>query len=416
MKKNYTISTYDISNRKDLQTLVDYEEGIYLGHVTTVLLEDDKTVLAVYPKSHGFGQIVQKRSTDGGKTWSERLPVPKSFTTSMEVPTIYRVVDKEGKKRLILFSGLYPIRMSVSENDGESWSELSPIGDYGGVVAMSDICETAKGEYIAMFHDDGRFFSRHAFCKTSVYATGEGKDRRTKYMHSFSLNGGKTYGKQRKNWIENEEREDDNWTLIYEAFRGRANPFHAFKLYQVKSIDGGLTWSEPKVISAPKNGAQICEPAIIRSPDGKKLAVLLRENGRKFNSFLLTSDDNGESWSELKELPASLTGDRHTAKYLPDGRLFISFRDTTRVSPTKGDWVAWVGTFDDIINGNEGEYRLRIMKDHGGKGDCAYPGVEVTKDGTIITTTYGHFSTEHKDAYIMSVRFKESDIDFNNPL
>ena len=115
-------------------------------------------------------------------------------------------------------------------------------------------------------------------------------------------------------------------------------------------------------------------------------------------------------------MPASLTGDRHTAKYLPDGRLFISFRDTTRVSPTKGDWVAWVGTFDDIINGNEGEYRLRIMKDHGGKGDCAYPGVEVTKDGTIITTTYGHFSTEHKDAYIMSVRFKESDIDFNNPL
>lgn len=105
MKKNYTISTYDISNRKDLQTLVDYEKGIYLGHVTTVLLEDDKTILAVYPKSHGFGQIVQKRSTDGGKTWSERLPVPKSFTTSMEVPTIYRVVDKEGKRGSFFFRG-----------------------------------------------------------------------------------------------------------------------------------------------------------------------------------------------------------------------------------------------------------------------------------------------------------------------
>ncbi len=51
------------------------------------------------------------------------------------------------------------------------------------------------------------------------------------------------------------------------------------------------------------------------------------------------------------------------------------------------------------------------MKDCGGKGDCAYPGVEVQKDGTIITTTYGHFSKNSPDAYIMSVRFKESDID-----
>lgn len=411
MKKNYSIATYDISEKTEFQTLVDYEDGLYLGHVTTVLLEDDKTILAVYPKGHGCGQIVLKESIDGGKTWSERLPVPLSFTTSMEVPTIYRTVDKNGKKRLILFSGLYPIRMSVSEDDGKTWSELEPIGDYGGIVAMADIKETAPGEYIALFHDDGRFFSRHTFQKTEVYATGEGAGRRTKYLHSFSLNGGTSYFKPKKIQINGKERDDDNWELVYETYRGRVNPRHAFKLYQVKSVDGGLTWSEPKIIAAPKNGARICEPAIIRSPDKKKLAVLLREDSRKFNSFLITSDDNGESWSDIKELPASLTGDRHCAKYLPDGRLFISFRDTTHISPTKGDWCAWVGTFDDIINGREGEYRLRIMKDYGGKSDCAYPGVEVQKDGTIITTTYGHFSKEHSDAYIMSVRFKESDID-----
>ena len=31
-----------------------------------------------------------------------------------------------------------------------------------------------------------------------------------------------------------------------------------------------------------------------------------------------------------------MVGDR---KYAPDNRLFISFRDTTLESPTKGDWV-----------------------------------------------------------------------------
>ncbi len=411
MDKAYHIPTYDIAHRTEFQTLVDREDGVYLGHVTTVLLEDDKTILAAYPKCHGFGQIVLKRSTDGGLTWSERLLVPPSFTTSMEVPTIFRAVGKDGKKRLILFSGLYPIRISVSEDDGETWSELTPIGDYGGVVAMGDMEQTVPGEYIAMFHDDGRFFKKHTFMKTSVYATGEGAQRRTKYTHSFSLNAGKSYGKPHKNWMANEESGDEEWELVYESFRGRPNPGHAFKLYQVRSQDGGLSWGVPELIAAPKNGAHVCEPTIIRSPDGKKLAVLLREDSRRFNSFLITSDDNGKTWSDIKELPAALTGDRHTSVYLPDGRLFISFRDTTRVSPTKGDWVGWVGSFDDIINGREGEYRLRIMKDYGGRGDCAYPGVVIRNDGTIITTTYGRFIQGDKMPCIMSVSFKESDIE-----
>ena len=100
----------------------------------------------------------------------------------------------------------------------------------------------------------------------------------------------------------------------------------------------GLTWSAPSVI-AKHSAAHLCEPGIFRSPDGKQLAVLLRENSRKYNSFVIFSDDEGETWSVPKETPASLTGDRHTGRYSKDGRLFISFRDTTHVSPTKGDWV-----------------------------------------------------------------------------
>ena len=42
--------------------------------------------------------------------------------------------------------------------------------------------------------------------------------------------------------------------------------------------------------------------------------------------------------------------------------------------------------------------------------DCAYPGVEVLPDGTFVTTTYGHW-TEGAKPYIVSVRFKLSEID-----
>ncbi len=349
LARKYSIPTIDLSKDTGRQVIVDREKGQYLGHPTTVLLKDNRTMITVYPKGHGRGAIVMKRSTDAGKTWSERLPVPKSWATSKEVPTLFRVSDR----RLIMFSGLYPIRLAVSENNGNTWSELKPIGDFGGIVDMSSLVKLKNGDIIALFHDDGRFI---------------GKKHRPK-----------------------------------NAPQGRK-----FYVYQTTSKDGGLTWSAPHVIATHAT-AHLCEPGAVRSPDGKQIAVLLRENSRRHNSFLIVSNDEGKSWSQPRELPAALTGDRHTAQYAPDGRLVISFRDTTRVSPTKGDWVAWVGRYGDIITGREGQYRVRLMDNHKG-GDCAYPGVEVLPDGTFVCTTYGHW-TRGESPYIVSVRFKLEEID-----
>ena len=154
----YTISTVDISGEKERQVIVDREKGQYLGHPTTLLLEDNKTMLIVYPKGHGRGPIVYKRSNDAGMTWSERLPTAKSWETSLEVPTLHRVVDANGKKRIIMFSGLHPIRMAITEDDGANWSELAPIGNFGGIVTMGTVVDLkTPGHYLAFFHDDGRY-------------------------------------------------------------------------------------------------------------------------------------------------------------------------------------------------------------------------------------------------------------------
>ncbi len=74
-------------------------------------------------------------------------------------PTMHRCHRSAGKrKRIILFSGLHPIRMAVTEDDGGSWSELKPIGDFGGIVTMSTVIDLkTPGHYLAFFHDDGRF-------------------------------------------------------------------------------------------------------------------------------------------------------------------------------------------------------------------------------------------------------------------
>lgn len=339
----------DLDQESARQVIVDREKGQYLGHPTTVLLEDNHTILTVYPKGHGKGAIVYKRSSDGGKTWSERLPTPENWSTSLETPTIHRVVDARGIKRLIVFSGLYPARLAVSEDDGKSWSPLKPIGDWGGIVVMGSVIALQEpGYYLALFHDDGRYFTKV----------------------------------------------------------GKRSP--EMTLYQSLSTDGGLSWGEPSKIYAASS-VHLCEPGAIRSPDGKEIAVLLRENRRTRESHIIFSRDEGKTWTAPRELPRSLTGDRHTAKYTPDGRLVVSFRDMAADSPTKGDWVVWVGRYDDLATGKSGQYRARL-KDNHNKWDCAYPGVEVLPDGTVVTTTYGHW-TAGEQPYILSVRFTLAELD-----
>ena len=123
----------------------------------------------------------------------------------------------------------------------------------------------------------------------------------------------------------------------------------------------------------------------------------------------MTSNDEGETWSPLVEVPASLTGDRHMPRYTPDGRLVIAFRDTAAGSPTKGDFVAWVGTYDDMVNLREGQYRVRLL-DSPVKGDLGYPGLELLPDGTLVATTYAVLEKGEKNS-LVSVRFTMKELD-----
>jgi hypothetical protein len=352
----YTIPVIDLAGQVERQVVVDKEEGQYLGHPTTVLMGDGETMWIVYPKGHGRGPVILKKSEDGGVTWGERLPTPASWVTSQETPTMYRVRDETlGHDRLIMFSGLYPIRMAASEDLGESWSELEPIGEFGGIVANADLAQRDDGVLVSWFHDDGRFIE--------------------------------AYGR--------EDAKLKGWPA-------------GMVVYQIESADAGRTWSPPRVV-AHLPEVHLCEPGFVKSPDGKRWALLLRENSRTRNSFVIFSEDEGESWSEPRELPGALTGDRHQAVYAPDGRLFISFRDTTHESETRGDWVAWVGTWEDLVEGREGEYRVRL-EDNKHRWDCAYPGVVCLPDGTIVTTTYGHWA-EGEEPWVLSVRVRLEELD-----
>ncbi len=342
------IPTMDVSVREDRRTIVDRRDGQYLGHPSTVTLADGKTMLCAYPLGHGQGAIVLRRSVDGGITWSEPLETPANWSKSLETPTLFRLADptRPGASRLILFSGLFPARIASSDDDGATWTPLAPIGAWGGIVVMSSIVERSDGSALAFFHDDGRFLRE----------------------------GGTDTGKS--------------------------------TVYASESRDGGRTWSEPRAI-LHDDRAFLCEPGVIRSPDGKRLAMLLRENARLGNSMISFSDDEGTTWSNPREVPATLTGDRHVPVQLPDGRILVSMRDMAKGSATYGDWIAWLGTWEDLESGELGQCRIRFMDNHDGT-DCGYAGIEVRGD-TIVATSYGHWAVGAQP-YVIAVRIPIADL------
>jgi hypothetical protein len=113
------------------------------------------------------------------------------------------------------------------------------------------------------------------------------------------------------------------------------------------------------------------------------------------------------------ELDRTITGDRHQPRYTSDGRLVICFRDRTANSPTWGHFVAWVGTYQDLRDSREGQYRIKLLHsyDEIKFHDCGYPGLELLPDDTLVATTYINYRPGPEKQSVVSVRFKLQEMD-----
>ncbi len=178
--------------------------------------------------------------------------------------------------------------------------------------------------------------------------------------------------------------------------------------------DGGLTWSPLKTV-AKARFKNLCEPFAFASDDGKEIGLLIRENRHTARSMMCFSRDGGKTWTEPVDTCRGLTGDRHQGVRAPDGRWIITYRDLAHKSPTFGQYMAWVGTYDDIRNGRPGQFRIHLLKHciDGGWAmrDTGYSGVECLPDGTILCTTYTQHTPANVGRSIVATRFKLSECD-----
>ncbi|MFT6180346.1 MAG: hypothetical protein ACI9NQ_001047 [Paracoccaceae bacterium] len=343
----------DVSQDVERQVVIaEGTEKVYQGHPTTLLMPDGRTMFCVWCINHGGAAGPMAKSVNGGLTWKridDRLP--KGYATHQNCPSIYRMVAPDGKERLWVFSAALGQRGGpgmpsiMSEDGGESWKEMPPLG-FPCVMTFSSVIRLKDGRYLGLYHKGL-----------------EGKDR------------------------------------------------SPLEVLQTVTADGGLTWSKPEVV-ASVTGKNPCEPFVFRSPDGKELCVLMRENTHKGRSLMMFSGDEGKSWSEPIDTPWGLSGDRHMGVQTKDGRWVFAFRDMAPGSPTRGHFVAWVGTYEDIKKGKSGQYRIKLLHSHAARtSDCGYPGVELLPDETIVFTTYVKYRPDAKKHSVVSTRLKLAETD-----
>lgn len=374
-------------------SIVDNELD-YLGHPDAVLLKDG-SILDVYPSGHGKGAIRSSISRDGGVTYTDKIQnMPKSWETSRETPTVYRLEFADGSPdKILLISG------NPDWHDGK--------GSIGGFnFSLSD--------------DEGKTWSEFELCFSK-------KDKVTvlPIVSMASLTRLKENGKFVDKWM---------------AF------FHDRSFVNYKTIlsfeNGKAVWSNPEPYFAQHRAiekkANMCEVEVVRSDCGKgdELCLIARSNNKNYNTLLSFSSDEGKTWSAPVFAPSALNGERHKADYTKDGRLFITFRSIER-DKAKTDrnykgkykwfsegWVAWVGTYDDLKNGKEGQYRIKLAHTYledqkevvlSANADTGYCGNVVLDDDTVVTSTYGCFGEKLSNGkyktYVVSKRIKLSDTD-----
>jgi hypothetical protein len=350
LPKNFTIPVVDLSKDSGRQVIVDKDPKRYFGHPSTLLMPDGETMYCAYSLNHGGPPLYYKVSRDGGLTWSDYLAAPPGSKTLRNCPFLHRLKGPDGTWRLFSFVGAGDAKASAT------WQSYTLDGGKSWTPMKDNGMESVVAPPTILSVEDGKKY----LCWYHTYPAG---------THSSKL----------------------------------------LEVRQSASTDGGLTWGQTRIVCRVQKAAP-CEPAVVRSPNGEQLLMLMRENARWLNALMMTSDDEGNTWSEPRELPAALTGDRHEPCYAPDGRLVMTFRDMAAKSPTRGHFVAWVGTYEDIVQGREGQYRVKLMHNYRGT-DCGYSGLERLPDGTLVATTYIKHRPGRERNSIVSVRFKLSETD-----
>jgi len=178
------------------------------------------------------------------------------------------------------------------------------------------------------------------------------------------------------------------------------------------SDDEGKSWSDCIVIAADEN-LNICEASLLETPNGE-LVVYMRENsGRGIDCLKVISTDNGNTWSEICNVPVPACH-RPVVGYLKSGKVLMTYRFMQGGKGWLGSWTQNVfAAFldpDQVLETKRSAQSARIVPldfDRSPKSDLGYTGWVQFDDGEIYVVTY--IVDDAPKAQIRGYSFREED-------
>jgi len=301
--------------RQDLFTCG--ENGYKAYRIPALVVTNKGTLLAFAEgrkdniRDHGDIDVVLRRSTDGGKTWSDQVIVhEEGDTEKITIGNPCPVVDRDtGTIWLGFCRNNKRVFMTHSDDDGNTWAKPTEITD---VVSKKEWTWYATGPGHGIQLTRGKHKGRLVFpCDNGNGKTGS--------SHCFySDDHGKTFKLGEPTDIKMNECEAvelADGRLLLTMRNGLGKSQRAFSY----SSDGGHTWTKPELnenVYCP-----VCQAAIFRYSWDPNIILYSGPGGpSRINLTVRASYDEGKTWPAAKIVDLQGSGYSDLA-VLPDGSI-----------------------------------------------------------------------------------------------
>jgi sialidase-1 len=336
------------------------QEGYHTFRIPALIVTKNGTLLAICEGrktgrgDHGDLDLVQKRSTDGGKTWGPlELIYEEGGTEKITIGNPCPVVDQDTGTLWLPFNrDNDAVLMTSSTDDGKTWTKPREITD---TTKAKDWNWYATGPGNGIQLTRGKYKGRLVIpCDHRVKEPQVTKENKGAWQHAgrshviYSDDHGQTWKLGGStDFAMNEcavvELTDGTLLLNSRSYRGKA--CRGISL----STDGGATWQP--TIDDPTLVESVCQASLIRYswPDsthpGKGLLVFSNPAVAKGRDHLTIrlSEDDGKTWPKSRLLCAGSSAYSSLA-VLPSGEIGVLYeRDNYKHLTLARFNVEWVG-------------------------------------------------------------------------